>query len=112
MSCVYIDIYIDKYGRCLKPLFGSFSRHNGWKPQWFNGKQSTCRRHESDPWVGPWKRRWQPTPVFLPGEFRGQRSLVGYSPKGLEELDTTERLSVHIVIIIPCIEIFVHSARL
>ena len=37
---------------------------------------------------------------------------MGYSPKGLEELDTTERLSVHIVIIIPCIEIFVHSARL
>ena len=35
-----------------------------------------------DPWVGksPWRREWQPTPVFLPGEFHGQRSLVGYSP--------------------------------
>ena len=35
-----------------------------------------------DPWVGkiPWKRAWQPTPVFLPGESPGQRSLVGYSP--------------------------------
>ena len=37
-----------------------------------------------DPWVGkiPWRRAWQPTPVFLPGESHGQRSLVGYSPWG------------------------------
>ena len=43
-------------------------------------------------WVGkiPWKREWQPTPVFLPGEFHGHRSLVGYSPWGCKELDTTE----------------------
>ena len=36
-----------------------------------------------DPWVGkiPWRRKWQPTPVFLPGESHGQRSLVGYSPR-------------------------------
>ena len=36
------------------------------------------------PWVGkiPWRRQWQPTPVFLPGKFHGQRSLVGYSPWG------------------------------
>ena len=35
-----------------------------------------------DPWVGkiPWSRKWKPTPVFLPGKFHGQRSLVGYSP--------------------------------
>ena len=45
-----------------------------------------------DPWVRkiPWRRKWQPTPVFLPGEFHGQRSLVGYNPKGCKELDTTE----------------------
>ena len=44
-----------------------------------------------DPWVGknPWRRAWQPTPVFLPGESHGQRSLVGYSP-GVAESDTTE----------------------
>ena len=36
--------------------------------------------------------KWQPTPVFLPGEFHGQRSLVGYSPWDRTELDTTERL--------------------
>ena len=38
----------------------------------------------------PWRRKWPPTPVFLPGESHGQRSLVGYSPWGCKELDTTE----------------------
>ena len=38
----------------------------------------------------PWRREWQPTPVFLPGEFHGQRSLAGYSPWGRKESDTTE----------------------
>ena len=44
------------------------------------------------PWVGkiPWQSKWQPTPVFLPGEFRGQRNLVGYSPWGHKELDMTD----------------------
>ena len=47
------------------------------------------------PWVGktPWRREWQPTPVFLPGEFQGQRNLVGCSPWGRKESDTTERLT-------------------
>ena len=49
-----------------------------------------------DPWVGkiPWSRKWQPTPVFLPGESRGRRSLAGYSPWGHRESDMTERLSI------------------
>ena len=53
-----------------------------------------CRRSVFDPWFGqkPWRRKWQPTPVFLPGKFRGQRSLVGYSPWGCKESDTTEQL--------------------
>ena len=38
---------------------------------------------------------WEPTPVFLPGESHGQRSLMGYSPRGRSEPDTTERLGVH-----------------
>ena len=48
-----------------------------------------------DPWVGKilWRRKWQPTPVFLPGESHGRRSLVGYSPWDGKELDTTERLN-------------------
>ena len=54
-----------------------------------------CRRPYLDPWVGkiPWRRKRQPTPVFLPGKSHGQKSLVGYSPWGCKELDTTERLS-------------------
>ena len=43
----------------------------------------------------PWRRKWQPTPVFLPGESHGQRSLVGYSPQGHKESDTTEQLHTH-----------------
>ena len=53
------------------------------------------RRHKRcglDPWVRtiPWRRKWQPTPVFLPRKSHGQRSLVGYSPWGHKESDTTE----------------------
>ena len=42
-----------------------------------------------------WRRKWQPTPVFLPGESHGWSSLVGYSPWGRKESDTTERLHFH-----------------
>ena len=42
-----------------------------------------------------WRRKWQPTPVLLPGESHGGRGLVGYSPWGHKELDTTERLHFH-----------------
>ena len=46
--------------------------------RWCSGKELTCQSG-FDPWVGkiPWRRKWQPTPVFLTGEFQGQRSLVG-----------------------------------
>ena len=42
----------------------------------------------------PWRRKWQPTPVLLPGKFHGQRSLVGYSPRGPWESDTTKQLTL------------------
>ena len=65
-------------------------------PRWLSGKESTCqyrrrRRRGFNPWVSkiPWRRKWQPTPVFLPGKYYGQRSLVGYSPWGCKEWDTT-----------------------
>ena len=52
-----------------------------------SGKEPACQwrrleRHGFDSWVGkiPWRRKWQPTPVFLPGETHGERSLAGYSP--------------------------------
>ena len=51
-------------------------------------------------WEDPWRRAWQPTPVFLPGEFHGQRSLAGYSPWDCEELDTTKQLSLTLTQII------------
>ena len=61
------------------------------------GKESLCQRrrherHRFDPWLRkiPWRRAWQPTPVFLSGESHGQRSLAGYSPRGCTELDVTE----------------------
>ena len=58
-------------------------------PRWLRGKESACqcRRYEFNLWVGkiPWRRAWQPTPVFLPGEPHGQRSLAGYSQQGLKE---------------------------
>ena len=65
-----------------------------------NGKESTCqcRRHRRlgfDPWVRkiPWRSKWQPTPVFLPGKSHGQRSQAFYSQWGCKELDMTERLN-------------------
>ena len=42
-----------------------------------------------------WRRKWQPTPLFLPGKFHGRRSLVGYSPWSHKELDRTEQLHFH-----------------
>ena len=49
-----------------------------------------------DPWVPeiPWRRKWQPTPVILPGEFHEQRSLAGYSPWCCKESGMTEQLSL------------------
>ena len=58
-------------------------------PRWLGAKEPACqcRRHQRcgfNPWVRkiPWSRKWQPTPVFLPRECHGERSLVGYSPRG------------------------------
>src|SRR5574340_499821 len=55
--------------------------------------QTTAQLHSSHMLV--WRRQWHPTPVLLPGKSQGQRSLVGYSPWGREESDTTEQLRFH-----------------
>ena len=67
-----------------------------------SGKEPACqcrrhKRHGFNPWVRkvPWNRAWHPTPVFLPGESHGRRSLGGYSPRGRKESDTTEQLHFH-----------------
>ena len=52
-------------------------------------------------WEGPLRRKWQPTPVFLPRESHGQRSLAGYSPWGCKKSDMTERL---ILILTVCLD--------
>ena len=71
-------------------------------PRGASGKESACQCRRSqrcgiDPWAGkmPWKRAWQPTAVFLPEEFHGQRSLAGYSPWGCKESDMTEHTGMH-----------------
>ena len=59
--------------------------------QW-GRKYLQCSKHGFSPWVRkiPWRWKWQPTPVFLPGKFHRQRSLVGYSPWDRKESDTSE----------------------
>jgi len=82
-------------------LFYTSLQRNG-LPRWCRSKESTCqcRRHKRcrfNPWVRkiPWSWKWQPTSIFLPEKFYGQKSLVGYSLWGRKELDTTEWLSTH-----------------
>ena len=69
-----------------------------WWPR--GGLWVACLQHGRpgfDPWVGKirWRRKRQPTPVFLPGESHGRRSLVGYCPWGRKESDTTEQFHTH-----------------
>ena len=61
-----------------------------------DGRESACSAGDlgSIPRSGKSRRRWLATPVFLPGEFHGQRSLVGYYPWGHKESDTTEPLTL------------------
>ena len=68
-----------------------FSEALAWGlPRWLSGKESNCqcRRCGFSPWVGeiPWRRKGQPTPVFLPGKSHGQGSLSGYSPWGCKRV--------------------------
>ena len=81
--CNQCDLY--RYGKIKFEL-----------PWWLSSKESSCqcRRYRFDPWVGkiPWKRKWQPTPVFLPGEFHEQRSLADYSPWGCKEVEMDNSL--------------------
>ena len=87
----------------VKPSYSAFLFYSGpqlirWGPptlgrefpRWLSDKESACqyRRQGFD----PWRRKWQSTPVFLPGESHGQKGLVGYSPWGCKESDMTEWL--------------------
>ena len=61
--------------------------------------------HKFNPWVreDPLSRKWQPTPIFLPGKSHGQRSLTGYSPWGHKELDMTAWLKITILCLRNCL---------
>ena len=78
---------------------GSLSLLQHTFPGGLSGKESTCqcRRYEFSPWVRkiPWRRKWQSTPVILPGKSHGQRSLAGYIPWVHSESDRNERLCAH-----------------
>ena len=91
----------------LRPFMGLFERLGGKKSkdeqtactlfgQRLKGKEPACHAGDSGDMGSilgredPWRRKWQPTPVFLPGKSHGQRSLEGYSPWGHKELDMTE----------------------
>ena len=67
-------------------------------PRWHSGKESICNSEGPglilESGKIPWRREWQPTPVFLPGEFQGWRNLAGSSPWGHKESDTTEWLTL------------------
>ena len=80
-------------------------------PRWLSGKESSCqcrryRRLGFDPWVGriPWSRKWQPTPVVLPGRSHGQRSLMGYGPWGHNKSWTRLKRLNSSVDIVACIQ--------
>ena len=76
------------------------SNRISWLPRWHEWQrthlpmQVDIKRYRLRPWVWKitWRRAWQPTPLFLPGESHGQRSLVGYSPYVCTELDTTKAI--------------------
>ena len=86
VSCAVQKLLKCKFEKLPKHLWGA------------SGKEPACQSRRCwwfHPYDGkiPWRRKWQSTPVSLPGESRGQRSLVGYSPWGRTESNITERLS-------------------
>ena len=87
----------------LCQLWGVFSVFKGlpWWLRWLSICLQ-CGRPWFDPWVGkiPWRRKWQSTPVLLPGKSDGQRSLVGYSPWGRKE-SQLKQLSTYICFLSP-----------
>ena len=98
--CKSLDIYQDKIILYKDTCTSVFLASSG-----FSWICLQCGRPGFDPWVGkiPWRRGWQPTPIFLPIIFHrdnphGQRCLAGYKPWGRKESDMTEQLSTAVFI--------------
>ena len=93
--------------KCTSKWFSCTYIYKGFPGGTVAKKKSTCqcRRYQRlgfVPWVRkiPWRRKWQPSPVFLPGKFHGQKILAGYSPWGRKELNIAEHTHTHIYIYI------------
>ena len=97
--CPSLGLLLKLTLRTLYPIYGL--------PRWGSSKESTCqcKRCQFDPWFRKisWRGKWHATPVFLPGKFCSQRSLMGYSPWGRKESDTAEWLSMHILYVCVCV---------
>ena len=90
---------ISEQGMMLRGLgWGLWTGPGSGLPWWLRWSRIrlSCRRPRFDPWVGkiPWRRKWQPTAVFLSGEFHGRRSLAGYIPWVRKESDMIEPLTL------------------
>ena len=86
--------------RILEWVAFPFSRGSSKPTDWTQVSHIVGRRFTF--WARVWRRQWQPTPVLLPGKSHGWRSLVGYSPWGCKESDTTERLHLSQSMGFPC----------
>ena len=82
-------------------------------PWWLSGTEPTSQWRQCgfDPRIGkiPLRKKWQPTPVFLPGKSHGQRTLVRYGPWGPKKSDTTSRPTTHIYIFIHILYIYLYT---
>ena len=115
-KCHFLEAFCNKFNPYQSPScwppWGSILSHLiiasrypmlvGLLPRWHSGKESACqcrrpKKCEFNPWVGkiPWRRKWQPTLVFLPGKFHRQRRLAGCGAWGHKESDTNEWLNTH-----------------
>ena len=96
---LYMVVYIKEDFIKVKQPFGKTYRKKE-KPRWLSSKESTCNARDAyrcvfNPLVGkiPWRRKWQPIPVFLPGKSHGQRGAWWGTVHGITESDTTKQLN-------------------
>ena len=101
LSLIHIFTYVPYSHMSLIRIYPPLNNNLTWLPRWLSGKESACqcrrcKRCVFNPWVGkiPWRRKWHPTPVFLPGKSHEQGSLAGNSPWGHKESDRTEHTAL------------------